>query len=322
MYAKVASIIKDSKSFLLVSHYNPDGDALGSSMALGLGLQHLGKKVCVYNRDKVPYNLFFLPKSTSIQSELPRESVDCVIMLDCAQPKRVSDDFKTWLEKKKYKHWLCIDHHLLDQAIGDVDLIDPKAAATGEVVWKLLKTLKVSPTPEIATHIYTTLVVDTGFFKYSNTTSHVLRLAADLLEIGADPWLVAQNIEESNPKERYLLLGQSLRSLEFALDGKLSFMEVTQEMFETAGAKEGDAEEFATYPRAIDGVEVAVLFRETSDRRLKVSLRSKNKVDVSQIAKTFGGGGHKHAAGCYMQPPIGKAKKILSDAIRDALKKA
>ena len=320
MYASVIAALKKAKTVLIAGHYHPDGDAIGSSLALALGLQKLRKKVFVYNRDPVPFNLSFLPQGHLVKQTLPKDSIDCVVMVDCAQPKRISPDFDQWIGQKKYKKWICIDHHLLDHVIGDIDLIDSKAAATGCVIWNLLKKMKVQKGADIATLVYCTLVVDTGFFHYSNTTAPVLKLAAELVQNGADPWFVAQHIEESNPPERFLLLGQALRTLDIMMGGRYATMEVTQAMLKSVGAGDDLAEEFSTFPRSIRGVEVAALFREIADGKIKLSLRSKNEVDVSAIAKQFGGGGHEHAAGCFMKPPLAAAKKNLEKAIRQALK--
>ena len=318
-YTQAARALKKAKTVLIASHYNPDGDALGSTVALALGLQKLKKKVYCYNRDRVPYNLEFLPHMDWISPRLPKEKIDCVVMVDCAQPKRISDAFLAWIEKKNFGQWLCIDHHLLDHKIGDIDLIDPKAAATGCVIWNLLKKMKIHGGTKVAKLVYCTLVVDTGFFHYSNTTASVLTLASELVKEGADPWEAAQNLEESNPPERYLLLGQALRTLRVSQKGRYATMEVTQGMLKSIGAGDDLAEEFSNFPRSIRGVEVAAMFREVADGRLKLSLRSKNEVDVSAIAKQFGGGGHEHAAGCFMKPPLAKAKVVLEKVIKKVL---
>ena len=316
---KVIKAFKANKNFLIVSHYHPDGDAIGSALALGISLKKLKKKVVVYNRDEVPFSLQFLPAIKQVTRVFPEGNFDCAIMVDCAQPKRISQEFAEAVEAKRFKTLICIDHHLLDNKVGDIDCIDPKAASTGCVVWSILKKMKLNKSADIANLVYCTLTVDTGSFRYSNTTESTFRLAAELLREGADPWFVAQNLDESNPINRYRLLGFSLKSLHVSFNGQFASMDVTREMFKGSDAHEDLSDEFANYPRSIAGVEVSALYREMEDGRIKVSLRSKMKVDVSQVAKQFGGGGHKHAAGCVLNADLPTAKMQIEEAINPLL---
>lgn len=312
--------LKEAKSLLIVSHYHPDGDAIGSALALALGLKQLKKEVAVYNRDSVPHNLVFLPASQSVEQKLPGKKFDVAVMVDCAQPKRISTEFDAAVQAKKFSKLVCIDHHLLDHPVGDIDWVEPNAASTGCVIWEILKMLNVELTKDIANLIFCTLTVDTGSFKYSNTTVQTFQLAGELVSHGADPWLIAKNIEESNPIERFRLLGLSLQTLYVALNGKFASMDVTRAMLKQAGAREDLSEEFGNIPRSIEGVEVAVLFREMEDSKIKVSLRSKDIVDVANVAKTFGGGGHEHAAGCVLACSLTEAKKQIEAAVKKSLK--
>lgn len=307
--------MRESKTFLIASHYHPDGDAIGSALALGLGLKRLKKKVVVFNRDPVPYNLAFLPSSREVTQTLPQEFFDCAVMVDCAQPKRVSDPFAKAVEEKQYGKLICIDHHLLDHKIGDIDWIEPGAASTGCVIWNLLKTMQLNRGKEIANLVYCTLTVDTGSFRYSNTTADVFELAKELVKAGADPWFSASNLEESNPVERFRLLQVSLESLTVSENGLYASMDVSQAMLRSAGAHENLSEEFANIPRSIRGVEVSSLFREIEGGKIKVSLRSKDRIDVSTIAKQFGGGGHEHAAGCVLNMGLEEAKRQIKNAV-------
>ena len=316
MFKKAIPFLKAGNSFLIVSHYSPDGDAIGSSLALGAALEKMGKKVFIYNRDAVPFNLRFLPGAEKIQQKLPTEKVDGAIMIDCAQPKRISEDFAKAVEGKTFPKLMCIDHHLLDHAVGDVDVIDSSAAASGIIIWKLIQELKVKGDADIANQIFCAIVIDTGFFRYSNVSSDVLRLGGELVDLGADPWFVARHLDESNPLERYRLLGMALETLEVDLRGEFASIFVTQKMFQKAKAAEELCDEFANIPRSIHGVEVSAFLREMADGRVKVSLRSKVKVDVSAVAKKFGGGGHEHAAGCILPGPIEKVKETLKKEIK------
>lgn len=321
MKATIFECFKTAKNFLIVGHYHPDGDAIGSALALSLGLKQLGKEVTVYNRDPVPFNLNFLPVVDQLTTIFPQKKFDVAVMVDCAQPKRVSDDFAKAIEAGKYGKLICIDHHLLDKSVGDIDWIEPNAASTGCVIWHILKNLETDLTQEMANLVYCTLTVDTGSFRYSNTTDTVFEMAAELVSLGADPWFVAQHLEESNPIERYLLLGESLKSLKVGLGGKYASMEVTQKMLKSSGAHEDLSDEFASIPRSIQGVEVAALFREISGGKIKVSLRSKESIDVAKIAKSFKGGGHEHAAGCNFELSLKEAKKKIEEAVQKSLEK-
>ena len=313
--SSIFDCFRRKKNFLIVSHYHPDGDAIGASLALKLGLQKLGKKVTVYNRDAVPFNLSFLPAVGQVTQNLPSGKFDCAVMVDCAQPKRVSDDFAKAVEEKHFGTLVCIDHHLLDHKVGDIDWIEPKAASTGSVVWHLLGEMGIKKDAEIANLVYCTLTVDTGSFRYSNTTTEVFQLAAELVQTGAKPWFVASHLEENNPVERYRLMRQCLGSVEIKLSGSYATMEVTRKMLQDAGAAEDLSEDFASIPRSIAGVEVAALFREIGDGKIKVSLRSKEQIDVAKIAKQFAGGGHKHAAGCNLKCSLAEAKKQIEAAV-------
>lgn len=317
--SSIFDCFKKSQSFLIVSHYHPDGDAIGSSLALSLGLKKLGKKTVVYNRDAVPFNLSFLPSSGEVTQKLPEEKLDCAVMVDCAQPKRVSDEFAMAVEAGRFGTLVCIDHHLLDHKVGDMDWIEPEAASTGSVVWHLLTGMKIEKDPAIANLVFVTLTVDTGSFRYSNTTEAVFALAANLVRAGADPWFAASHLEESNPIERFLLLRECLGSLEVKHNGAYALMAVTQAMLKSAGAVEGLSDEFANIPRSIAGVEVAALFREIGDGKIKVSLRSKERVDVSKVAKQFGGGGHEHAAGCNVTGDLAAVKQKIEAAVTKVL---
>ncbi|MDO8493833.1 MAG: bifunctional oligoribonuclease/PAP phosphatase NrnA [Deltaproteobacteria bacterium] len=322
MSNKLLALIKQSKSFFIAGHYHPDGDALGSALALAMGLKKLKKEAVVYNRDPVPYNLRFLPHSDWITSKMPARKFDVAIMVDCAQPKRISDAFEQSLKNGNFGTLVCIDHHILHQKVGDIDWIDAAQASTGCVIWKLLKKMNLHKSKEVASLVYTTLVVDTGSFRYSNTTTEVLRLAADLVALGADPWTVARNLEESDPIQRYHLMELALKSLAIQEKGLFASMELTREMFKKSGAKEEDAEEFSGIPRSLRGVEVAALFRESEEGKVKVSLRSKLTVDVAKIAGLFGGGGHKHAAGCNFTKGLEDAKQKIRAAVRLSLRGA
>lgn len=317
IYDDVIKIIKDKKRFLIASHISPDGDAIGSALALGEALAKMGKEFVIFNRDGVPKTLVFLSGADKIVCKIPDTPFDAAILVDCSAPDRAGALFeKAVINGPK----IAIDHHRIDEQLVDVSCVDDTAASTGEVVLRILKRMGTKISKQIAMCIYCTLAVDTGFFRYSNTTEEVLRVAAELVSLGADPWTVAMNLEESYPAERFYLLARSLSSLAFSMGGRYACMDVTQKMIAETGAGIEMSDEFAGIPRSIMSVEISALFREIQAGKIKVSLRSKEDIDVSKIAKKFGGGGHSHAAGCSITGTLQEAKDTIEAVIAKLLK--
>lgn len=316
-YDALIDLLREGKRFLIVSHYNPDGDGLGASLALGFALERQGKEVVLYNRDQVPSNLNFLPGARRFTNSLdPKRSFDISIMVDCAARNRISEEFANFTGVGQV---VCLDHHILETPEADLVLIDKDAASTGEVVLRIMDRASLPVDADIAQCIYTTIVVDTGFFRYSNTTASALSVAARLVGAGAKPWEVAKNLEESHPASRYKLLALTLSTLKTELDGRYATMDVTQDMLKATGASMELSDEFAFYPRAIEGVEVGALFREAGDGVTKVSLRSKDRVNVAALAKGFGGGGHARAAGLRIKGTMDETKKKIRRAVEKVL---
>ncbi|MBI2346192.1 MAG: bifunctional oligoribonuclease/PAP phosphatase NrnA [Deltaproteobacteria bacterium] len=317
MYDRAAKYISSRQRLLVASHANPDGDAIGSTLALGMGLLGLGKQVQMFNADGVPRTLRFLPYADRIVKHLdPGLAPDGLILVDCAQPRRAGEQIA---ELAKRLPPFFIDHHLLPGIRHEEHCIDPRAAATGEVIYRIFRSIDMWITPEIAKLIYCTLVVDTGSFRYSNTTPDVLRLAADLISAGADPWAISSQLQENHPVVRFVLMRSVLETLELAERGRFASVVLTGDMLREARARPEDAEEFVNFPRAISGVEVAALFREQERRRWKVSLRSKGEIDVAAITALFDGGGHEHAAGCTIEADLPTVKARIGEAVRKAL---
>ena len=314
----VISAIKKGKSFLVGSHVGPDGDAMASSLAMGWGLEQLGKKVVYFNQDPVPEVLRFLPGSEKVITELTaKHSFDAAFVMDCGSFKRLGDKFGKF---KGHKKLINVDHHASNDRYGDINYVIDDAASTGEVVWSILKKAGCKLTSQIATNIYCTLVTDTGSFRYSNTDADTLRLAAQMVEAGADPSLVAQNLFESQPYEAFVLLGRLLERLKLSKDKKYSWSVIYQKDLKETGASYEDTEEFINYPRAIKSVEVAALFKELPDGKYKVSLRSKTNADVSQICAQFQGGGHKKAAACVISGSFEDVSQKIFSRIEKVLK--
>lgn len=290
MYKKAYELIKKSKSIVLISHVNPDGDALGSSLAMFFALKEMGKKVKVVNvSKKLPQNLDFLPGFSEIKRELPK-SFDLLISFDSGSFDRLG------IEKKSTKI-INFDHHISNTNYGDVNVIESEFAATGEVVYKFLKENSIPISKESAICIYTALVSDTGFFQYESVNERVFLIASELVGLGVKPDYVSKMLNEREPLCKVRLLAKILDSLTLYLNAKVGVVTVTQAMLKESGADITHTEDVANIPRNLATVEVGIMLREEEDGRIKVSLRSKNYVDVSKIAQSFGGGGHKRAAG-------------------------
>lgn len=321
--------IKGGDNFLVATHVNPDGDALGSAAAFGMALERLGKKAVLLDKHRVPEHYRFLPDHEkfytfeSIEASGYRAcDFSALILLDCNDPERIG------LEKKQQhpaaedlKKALAdgmpafvIDHHETESAFGNIKWIEPKAAATGLLVFYLIKALDVAITPEMAINLYSAIVVDTGNFRYDNTTSEVFRVGAELIDCGARPNKIYQELYETWTDNRFKLYLRMIESLEIRND--VVFSVITKKMLEETSTAADDTENFVSFPRMMKSVNVSVLFRQTGKDEYKVSLRSKNDLNVARIAELFEGGGHKNAAGCKIKADIDTAKKIVLEKIK------
>jgi len=319
--SKLVNLIRKNKSFLIAGHINPEGDSIGSCLALALGLKKIGKKnVTVLSRDPVPEVLQFLPSAGLIRQRPPQKECDVLIIVDCNMMER------TGFETLPAKTIAIVDHHVLPAGAARsafyksvaAHVIDPHAAAAGLLVYNLLSDLKITIDKSIATNLYTALLVDTGGFRYSNTSPEALRTACHLVEAGARPWDIAKEVYENIPYKSMSLLGLSLSTID--KKGDIAWMTSTQDMFVKTGTKAEDAEDFVDYPRKVKGSRVAVYFRQDGNKAFKLSLRSKDNVDVQKIAKSFGGGGHKAAAGCKVNGTLEEVQKKVFSAVRKAIR--
>jgi phosphoesterase RecJ-like protein len=319
---KLLSLIKENKNFLIVSHINPEGDAIGSCIALALGLKKMGKYAYVLNRDPVPQILKFLPYSNMVSRKVPHLLFDIMFVVDCVNVKR------TGLKNLKAKTTVIIDHHIPqpenevsmsnNQRTSSISLIEPDASATGELVYRLLRSLGVPIDNEIAENLYTAIYTDTGGFRYSNINPETLKIISELIKAGVDPWKVTREVYESFSLNRLRLLGMSLCTIE--KKGKIACITVTQQMFKDTDTSAEDTEDFVDFPRKVKDIEVAVLLREDGKDSYKISLRSKGNINVESIAKDFGGGGHPNAAGCKINGSISEVKEKIFKAVRKAIR--
>ena len=311
----IAAALQKAESFLLSVHKNPDGDALGSQLALMLALDRIGKKVVVQNLDPVPETYRFLPGSDRIRvGTAISGGFDAVVVLD-AEPAR------TGLFDSGAPAGLLvnIDHHVTNPRPWSLTWLEPDAAATGEMVYELVRQLGVAITPDIALCLYTSIFTDTGSFRYSNTSAKSMRIAADMIEAGADPWLVTENVYESFAYRRLRLLGTVLSNIDRSQDGKIAWVVVTEELFRQNNATAEDTDNFINFVRSTKGVEVAVLFRQTAERQYKISLRSKGRVNLSGVAQSLGGGGHNNAAGATVDGTLTEVKEKVIGEVSKAI---
>ncbi|MBI4823543.1 MAG: bifunctional oligoribonuclease/PAP phosphatase NrnA [Nitrospirae bacterium] len=311
----IASFIKGNDSFVLATHVNPEGDALGSAIALSMALSAIDKKTIVYDRDPVPEFYKFMPGWERVRNSLDGLNTSSMplILLDCNDPERAG------VENLTFKHTAVIDHHEVERGFGDIRWIEPSAPATGLMVYRLIKELGISITEDIAVNLYTAIAVDTGTFRYNNTTPEVLRIASSLVEAGALPSVVAEGLYETWSQERFRLLSKTLETLEI-IDG-IAITVITKDMFKDTGASSDDTENFVGYPRMMKDINVSALFRELAEGSgWKVSLRSKKDlVNVAVIAESFGGGGHRNAAGYKIKADLKTAKELLLKSLKTDL---
>ncbi len=307
--------IRKRETFLITTHVNPEGDAIGSSLALALALSSIGKKVEVITQDPVPKGLKFLPSSDTIkQAKSIDRRFDAVITVDCGDLERVGF---LKIDNIPGDILINIDHHVTNKGFGAVNFVED-AVASAQLIYDIMKRLNISLTPDIATCIYTAIMTETGSFRYSNTTSETFKIAQEMVSAGAMPWNIAEQIFNRNNIGRIKLLGLILESLDRSDDGKISWITVREQMYRETGTSKEDVEDFINFPRSIEGVEVAILFRE-SNQGWKISLRSNGKVDVSNMALEFGGGGHSMAAGFFIQGGHEEVKKRVVNSARSFL---
>jgi phosphoesterase RecJ-like protein len=313
---RIAERIRQEKRFLIASHENPEGDAIGSVLALGLALRELGKNVMMLNQDPIPEILLFLPGAEEIVHQVPEnERFDVALTLDCGDKKRLGKEFN---KMAQIGMLINVDHHVSNTQFGDLNLVDPTASSTAEMIYDLLREIPVKMNPAIAENLYTGILTDTGSFHYSNTTAKTFAVARACILAEVDPWKVAENIYESQPLARLHLLPLVLETLESEEDGRVSSVVVTQEMLAKTGATPALTEDFINYPRSVKGSEVAVLFREVNPEKYRVSFRSRGKIDVSRISQVFQGGGHPNAAGCTIDGTLQEVKAKVRAQVRAA----
>lgn len=316
-YAEIGEVLRNHQSFVLMSHVRPDGDAIGSQLALGFSLMAMGKTVWLINEDGLPETMAFLPGSEKVTLP-PSEPLDVevAIALDTATKPRLGD--AALHAASKAKLWLNIDHHLSNPRYGDLNLIDSTSPATGEILYELITALGMPLPAETRDAIYVAVSTDTGSFQYSSTTVKTYEMAADLLRRGLNVGEINSATYDNQPYRRVELMRALLNTLERSEDGWVAHWELRDQTRVDLALLPEDSEGLIDFIRAIRGVRLAVFFEELPDGKIRVSMRSKDKkLDVCQIATRFGGGGHALAAGIRMKGPMEDAKALVLAAIRE-----
>lgn len=317
-FADIARALREHQTFAVLSHVRPDGDALGSQLAMALSLRQMGKDVRVWNEDGMLQKYSFLPRAELMrQPPAVREAVDVVIALDTAIQNRMGTAIEAVASSK-----ICIniDHHPSNPGYGDLVYIDATAPATGQILFELLKAEKFPIDAEIAENLFVALSTDTGSFQYSNTTARTFAIAAELVAYGVDVGRVSQQLYESYPRRRIELLRELLRTMRFEAGGRVASFSLSLQTAAQLGVLPEDNEGLIDHIRAIQGVIAAVFFEELAGGKVRVSMRSKEpEVDVCAICQQFGGGGHTLAAGARIRGTLAEVEEKVLEAVNHVI---
>jgi len=303
------SLLENYRDIDIFTHIRPDGDAIGSSLALGRALQKNGKKVRLFCADEIPERYSFLQGIEGFRDFFSQERGNSLaFVLDCSDPDRLG---RLKEEVLQFKKIINIDHHITNTRFGNINVVNPSAASTGELIYQLLQENAFELDYEISLSLYVAISSDTGSFKYENTSPQTMRIAAKLLEKGINPAVVSQKLFDEYPLSTIFLLRDSLATLKLNETKEIAWMSIDESMLQRYKAKSAEMDGFVNYLKNIDTVEVGVLFYHTLEEETKVGLRSKT-IDVSEIAQFFGGGGHPRAAGCTV---AGKPEQVIKQVL-------
>lgn len=317
MLDKIANAISKSGDIALLPHVAADGDALGSSFALALAISRMGKNVKVLLEEDIPFTYGFLPGiELSEVYQYGDRQYDTMIAVDCGDLGRLGKRADIFEGARITAN---IDHHPTNTGFAVHNFVDTGAAATSEIIYKLLGLLSIKIEKDIATCLYVAIATDTGSFRYSNTTSVTHELAAELLRAGVDVAVISQKVFDATSFEKVKLISEAINTLELFENGKIAVMAISNELIKKSGAKEEDCDGIINTARNIRGVEVAAMLRQLDNSEIKVNLRSNLTFDVSAIASLYKGGGHKKAAGYTTSGTLENAKKRLLEDIREVL---
>ena len=319
--AEELMLILADKKVLVTSHRDPDGDCIGSTVAMAVALKTLGIHADALNFDEIPERYNFCDPYRLIRSlaTLKDRDHDVAIVMDSSDLRRLGYDLKR--ESPGIGTIINIDHHRSNEKFGDYNLVEETAAANCEILYSLLQEWGVKWDEQMANALYMGLTTDTGSFRYESTSSKTLRIAADLIELGADINLIRANIWENEPYNRIHALSNVLDNIRITEDGKIAWIKISLEEIERHNLNNGDLESFVDYPRTISGVEVALFIKEMEKDHLKVSVRTKSCIDATKIAGMFGGGGHKRAAGFKVKGPLDQEEERILNKVKEEVAK-
>jgi bifunctional oligoribonuclease and PAP phosphatase NrnA len=317
-FEQIGQALREGVRFAVLGHVRPDGDALGSQLALGLSLKQLGKDVRIWNEEGMLEKYSFLPNS-SLLTKPPAEpeDVDVAIALDTAIQNRLGNSLPA---VRSANVWINIDHHPSNPGYGDLVYIDPKSPATGQILFELIKSEKLPIDAAIAENLYVAISTDTGSFQYPNTTARTFEIAAELVRAGVDVGRVSQLTYENYPRRRIELLRDLLGTMRFDANDRVASFSLSLATAKRLGVLPEDNEGLIDHLRAIRGVIVAVFFEELADGKVRVSMRSKSeKVNVCAICEKSGGGGHVLAAGARVRGSLAEVERKILEEVRDVV---
>ena len=315
-FDELAEVISKKEKIYLFTHIHMDGDALGSSAALCSALRKMGRECYIILEDKIPDNLMFLAHDYCRKDYSELEGADLSICIDCSEKSRFPKRAELFA---KGKETMCIDHHKTTEPTCNYNYVDSSAAATGQLIYHLINALGVEIDKEIGEAIFAAITTDTGNFQYSNTSRETHEITAALYDAGIEANKVSVELYEKVRMEKLMIENRAFETLKTYCDGQVAVAYVTQKMLKETGALMEETENVVQILRSIAGVEVAVFLKEINSNLVKVSMRSKTKVDVAEIASEFSGGGHSRAAGCTFNATIEDAHRTLVKKIVDSL---
>ena len=313
-YKPAAEAIARAQKIVLACHVNPDGDTLGSALALAHALRRAGKSVTVLSHDGVPEIYQWMPGAEWVQRDTDERDFDLSIVCDTGTSDRVGRA-KDIVDSARVT--VNIDHHVAEGEFGRIRVVNSRAAATGELVLGLLKAMDAEIDKRIAECLMCAVVTDTGSFRYMNVTPHTFKVAGELMAAGAWPATISELVFENRSLASLKLLGRALGSLQVSEDGRIAWARIRARDYEELGATDEDSEGIVGHVRAVKTAMVGLLFREIPGKKVRISLRSREGYDVNAVAQKFGGGGHKLAAGCSIDAPLEVAEtRVLAEAAK------
>jgi phosphoesterase RecJ-like protein len=312
--ARIVDAIRSRQRFVISSHSRPDGDSIGSQLAMAYALRDLGKEVRIINGDRAPGPLMAFPGVPSIEiADHVTGEFDAAIIMECG------DLLRPGVAGLDRFFIINIDHHPGNTAYGQINWFDKGAAACGEMVFELIRALEVPLSREIATHIYLAILTDTGSFHYSSMSPRTFEICRQAVEAGVDPVEVARSVYDSNNMGRLKLFGAVLSAMQIDGSGRIAIVYLDHEMARAAGGTYEDTEGLINLPLTVKEIQAVVFFKQIEGDEYRVSMRSKGEIDIGAVAKEFDGGGHKNAAGCTVSGPIDALQKQFLEKIEAAI---